>query len=369
MVTMRPPSARRTPRATTATGRHVTAWLPAIAVPRLARRARPGSRPPPSSCVPRRMRWWTWCRSTRSPTSSRRGSPLPATGSTWSAAASATRCSDREQTDLDFTTDARPPAVLALLEGWAEAVWDTGIAFGTVGARRRGMTVEITTFRADAYDRVSRNPVVAFGETIEDDLVRRDFTVNAMAVELTGGDGAPAVRRPARRPRRAGRRHARHAGDARGVVRRRPAADAARRAVRLPARPHPGAAGGRGDDGDGRRAGADHPGAGAGRAHQADPRPAPAPRARAAGRHGARRPRAARGPRRCGWPSTSTCSTRTSTRTRWWCSSRRSSGRPTARTSCCGWPRCCTTSASPRPGARSRTAGSASTTTRWSGRS
>ena len=92
----------------------------------------------------------------------------------------------REQSDLDFTTDARPAAVLALLEGWADAVWDTGIVFGTVGARRRGTTVEITTFRADAYDRVSRNPVVAFGETIEDDLVRRDFTVNAMAVELTG---------------------------------------------------------------------------------------------------------------------------------------------------------------------------------------
>ena len=94
--------------------------------------------------------------------------------------------SDTQQTDLDFTTDAHPPAVLAVLDGWAEAVWDTGIAFGTVGARRHGTTVEITTFRADAYDRVSRNPVVAFGETIDDDLVRRDFTVNAMAVELTG---------------------------------------------------------------------------------------------------------------------------------------------------------------------------------------
>jgi poly(A) polymerase len=93
----------------------------------------------------------------------------------------------REQTDLDFTTDAHPGAVLAVLEGWAEAVWDTGIVFGTVGARRHGTTVEITTFRADAYDRVSRNPLVAFGETIEDDLVRRDFTVNAMAVELTAG--------------------------------------------------------------------------------------------------------------------------------------------------------------------------------------
>nr|WP_308283260.1 CCA tRNA nucleotidyltransferase [Pseudonocardia nigra] len=94
----------------------------------------------------------------------------------------------RDSQDLDFTTDARPDAVLALLAGWADAVWDTGIDFGTVGARKRGTTVEITTFRADAYDRVTRNPVVAFGETIEDDLVRRDFTLNAMAVELTGDE-------------------------------------------------------------------------------------------------------------------------------------------------------------------------------------
>jgi poly(A) polymerase len=92
----------------------------------------------------------------------------------------------RDVADLDFTTDARPDAVRALVEGWTDAIWDTGIAFGTIGARKRGTTVEITTFRADAYDRVSRNPVVRFGDTIEDDLVRRDFTVNAMAVELTG---------------------------------------------------------------------------------------------------------------------------------------------------------------------------------------
>jgi tRNA nucleotidyltransferase/poly(A) polymerase len=77
--------------------------------------------------------------------------------------------------------------VLALVDGWASAVWDTGIAFGTVGLRRRGVTMEITTFRSDAYDRVSRNPVVAYGDTIEDDLKRRDFSVNAMALELTGG--------------------------------------------------------------------------------------------------------------------------------------------------------------------------------------
>jgi poly(A) polymerase len=93
----------------------------------------------------------------------------------------------RPETDLDFTTDARPDAVLALVDGWASAVWDTGIAFGTVGLRRRGVTMEITTFRSDAYDRVSRNPVVAYGDTIEEDLERRDFSVNAMAVELTGG--------------------------------------------------------------------------------------------------------------------------------------------------------------------------------------
>ncbi len=86
--------------------------------------------------------------------------------------------------DLDFTTDARPEEVRELLDGWAETVWDTGIEFGTLGAYKRGTTVEVTTFRADVYDRVSRNPEVAFGHSIEGDLVRRDFTVNAMAIEL-----------------------------------------------------------------------------------------------------------------------------------------------------------------------------------------
>ncbi|MBB5958680.1 poly(A) polymerase [Saccharothrix tamanrassetensis] len=104
--------------------------------------------------------------------------------------------------DLDFTTDARPPAVQKLLAGWADAIWDTGIAFGTVGAAKRGQTVEITTFRADAYDGVTRNPEVTFGDTIEGDLVRRDFTVNAMAFDLvervlvdpTGGRAALAAK-------------------------------------------------------------------------------------------------------------------------------------------------------------------------------
>ncbi len=95
----------------------------------------------------------------------------------------------RGQTDLDFTTDARPERILELVAGWAEATWDTGIEFGTVGVRRGDDTLEITTFRADTYDRRSRNPVVRFGDTLEGDLVRRDFTVNAMAVEVHTAPG------------------------------------------------------------------------------------------------------------------------------------------------------------------------------------
>jgi poly(A) polymerase len=90
----------------------------------------------------------------------------------------------RPLTDLDFTTDARPDAVQRILRPWADALWDTGIDFGTVGAGKRGQRVEITTFRADSYDRVSRNPQVRFGDNLDDDLVRRDFTVNAMAVRI-----------------------------------------------------------------------------------------------------------------------------------------------------------------------------------------
>lgn len=90
----------------------------------------------------------------------------------------------REASDLDFTTDARPEQITRIVSGWADAVWDTGIAFGTVGAVRHGVTCEITTFRADVYDGVSRNPRVDFGDTIDGDLVRRDFTANAMAFRL-----------------------------------------------------------------------------------------------------------------------------------------------------------------------------------------
>jgi poly(A) polymerase len=86
--------------------------------------------------------------------------------------------------DLDLTTDARPEQVHDLLKGWARSTWNTGIAFGTVGAEVDGARVEITTFRADRYDRESRNPEVVWGDSLLDDLVRRDFTVNAMAVSL-----------------------------------------------------------------------------------------------------------------------------------------------------------------------------------------
>ncbi len=91
-------------------------------------------------------------------------------------------------TDLDFTTDARPEQVQELVTGWAEAIWDTGIAFGTIGVARKGQRVEITTFRSDSYDQQTRNPEVVFGDSLEGDLVRRDFTVNAMAVKI-GPDG------------------------------------------------------------------------------------------------------------------------------------------------------------------------------------
>lgn len=87
--------------------------------------------------------------------------------------------------DLDFTTDARPEQVQQLLRRWADSLWDTGIEFGTVGVGKGGHRLEITTFRADAYDQVSRKPAVQYGERLDDDLVRRDFTANAMAVRIT----------------------------------------------------------------------------------------------------------------------------------------------------------------------------------------
>lgn len=86
--------------------------------------------------------------------------------------------------DLDLTTDARPEQIEALATGWADHVWDVGVRFGTVGARKGEHHLEITTYRSESYDPASRKPEVTFGDTLAGDLGRRDFTVNAMAVRL-----------------------------------------------------------------------------------------------------------------------------------------------------------------------------------------
>jgi poly(A) polymerase len=92
----------------------------------------------------------------------------------------------RQHNDLDFTTSARPEQTEALLKGWADAIWDMGRAFGTIGCRKGDWQVEITTYRSEAYDPTSRNPSVDFGDSLDGDLGRRDFTVNAMAVRVPG---------------------------------------------------------------------------------------------------------------------------------------------------------------------------------------
>src|SRR5689334_24921940 len=88
--------------------------------------------------------------------------------------------------DLDFCTDARPDQVLGVVKGWADGIWETGREFGTIGVSKDGLRMEITTFRADAYDGVTRKPIVEYGDNLLDDLRRRDFTVNAMAVSVPG---------------------------------------------------------------------------------------------------------------------------------------------------------------------------------------
>lgn len=90
----------------------------------------------------------------------------------------------REVNDLDFTTSATPDQIERIVKPIAEAVWDVGREFGTIAARIAGKHVEITTYRADAYDAESRKPEVAFGTSLMDDLLRRDFTVNALALRL-----------------------------------------------------------------------------------------------------------------------------------------------------------------------------------------
>ncbi|ADG90259.1 CCA tRNA nucleotidyltransferase [Thermobispora bispora] len=88
--------------------------------------------------------------------------------------------------DLDLTTSARPEQVLEIVKDWADAVWTIGIEFGTVGVRKGDRLLEITTYRSESYDPSSRKPEVSFGDSLEGDLSRRDFTVNAMAVRLPG---------------------------------------------------------------------------------------------------------------------------------------------------------------------------------------
>ncbi len=144
--------------------------------------------------------------------------------------------------DLDFATDARPEQVLEIARGWAEGTWEVGIAFGTVGLMRRNVRFEVTTYRSEAYDRTSRNPEVAYGESLEEDLRRRDFTINAMAVsvprhvfvDLFGGLadlGSKVLRTP---------------GLARGVLRRRSAAHHEGGPLCRGARPDPRPGAGRG---------------------------------------------------------------------------------------------------------------------------
>jgi poly(A) polymerase len=92
----------------------------------------------------------------------------------------------RTSTDFDLTTDALPARILDLVAGWADQVWTVGIQFGTVGLRKGNDHFEITTYRSDSYDRLSRKPVVSYGKSLTGDLARRDFTVNAMAARLPG---------------------------------------------------------------------------------------------------------------------------------------------------------------------------------------
>lgn len=88
--------------------------------------------------------------------------------------------------DLDFTTDATPEEIFAVAGGWADGSWDVGVRFGTVGLVKHGVRLEVTTFRTEQYDEDSRKPTVRFGDSLLEDLTRRDFTVNAMAVSVPG---------------------------------------------------------------------------------------------------------------------------------------------------------------------------------------
>ncbi|WP_432523456.1 CCA tRNA nucleotidyltransferase [Kineococcus sp. SYSU DK006] len=96
----------------------------------------------------------------------------------------------RRSADLDFTTDARPDDTVRLLRAWGDAHWEVGRDFGTIGARKGDVVVEVTTYRSESYDPASRKPEVSYGDDLVGDLSRRDFTVNAMALRLPSLDFA-----------------------------------------------------------------------------------------------------------------------------------------------------------------------------------
>ena len=251
--------------------------------------------------------------SPRSPTSWAAGSPRPVTSCTWSAVRCATPCSAGSATTSTSAPTPTPTQTLRDLKGWAEAIWETGREFGTIGAQRDGLRLEITTFRAEAYDRVSRNPVVRYGTSLVDDLRRRDFTINAMAVSLPEHRVHRPVRR-AGRPRRAGDPHPGHAARSRSATTRCGCCGPPGSPPSCGSPSHPDVRAG--DDRDGRRPGPDHRRADPRRVHQAALRRRPDHRAAAAGRHRAGRPVPAGADRPASWRSTSTPSTRTSTSTR-----------------------------------------------------
>jgi len=90
-----------------------------------------------------------------------------------------------DELDYDFTTDAQPDQIKALLAGWCDSLWTQGERFGTIGAKKANRVYEITTHRAEAYSPDSRKPDVQFSKEVKEDLSRRDFTINAMALEVT----------------------------------------------------------------------------------------------------------------------------------------------------------------------------------------
>ena len=94
----------------------------------------------------------------------------------------------KTSSDVDITTDASPDESAAILENWGDTIWTQGAKFGTIGAQKNGVVVEVTTHRSEKYDADSRKPKVRFSGAVEQDLARRDFTINAMAIEMPAWD-------------------------------------------------------------------------------------------------------------------------------------------------------------------------------------